>query len=519
MVERGGLENRCPFTGTQGSNPCLSATKSNEDLVTLWKARSAIRIPATTSTGPMAPHSPLDQTCWRLVSANSGNPVLTTFDTLGLADPLLKAISDEGYTDPTPIQGKVIPLMLANRDVVGIAQTGTGKTASFVLPTLHRLIETNARRVPKQCQALILTPTRELAAQIVENIKAYSKYSRASVALIVGGVRPGPQIKTLSGGVDIVVATPGRLLDHLSSKAINLTSTHTVVIDEADQMLDLGFLPSIRQIMEKLPQKRQTALLSATMPTQIRKLANDFLNDPASVKVAAVSKPVERIAQTVRHIDQQAKRHELVKILSEPDIQRAVVFTRTKHGADRVCKQLMAANITAAAIHGNKSQNQRDRAMNGFRTGEINILVATDIAARGIDIDDVSHVVNFDLPNVPEAYVHRIGRTARAGRSGTAISFCDPGEIKQLRDIEKLIGNAIEVVGEGPFVLPDSIEGPTPKPGGTRRGNHKPRGRSGGGGRPGGGQNRKPKSKGSEGGGAGKKPSRNRRRGKPSSAA
>lgn len=368
---------------------------------------------------------------------------MTTFDTLGLAEPILKAIKAQGYSTPTPIQAKVIPLLQTERDVIGIAQTGTGKTASFVLPLLHRIEREKSKPAPKHCTALILTPTRELAAQIVDNIRAYSQFSRIFATLIVGGVRPGGQIKALNRGVDIVVATPGRLLDHLGTDAINLSATNAIVVDEADQMLDLGFLPSIRKIMAELPNTRLTALLSATMPGQIRKLADDFLNNPVEVQVAAVSKPIERIAQSVRHVAKQDKRRVLAGILSDKAVQRAVVFTRTKRGADNVCKHLIAAGINSAAIHGNKSQSQRERAMAGFRSGATTVLVATDIAARGIDIDDVTHVVNYELPNVPESYVHRIGRTARAGRTGTAISLCDREEMSLLRDIEKLISNRL----------------------------------------------------------------------------
>ena len=332
---------------------------------------------------------------------------------------------------------------------MGIAQTGTGKTAAFVLPLLHRIVQDRRAPMPKACRALILSPTRELAAQIADNIRNYGKFSKVSVALIVGGVRPGGQIKALKAGADIVVATPGRLLDHMGTGAISLAESQSVVIDEADQMLDLGFLPAIRKIMGNLPKHRQTALFSATMPVQIRKLAGDFLTAPAEVKVAAAAKPVERIAQSVRHVAKAEKRHVLTEILSDEKVERTVVFTRTKRGADRVCKHLKAANLPAAAIHGDKTQGQRDRALAGFRSGRSSILVATDIAARGIDIDDISHVVNFELPNVPEAYVHRIGRTARAGRTGTAISLCDPSERKLLKDIERLIGNKLPCPDQG----------------------------------------------------------------------
>lgn len=369
---------------------------------------------------------------------------MTTFNDLGLAEPILRAVSAEGYINPTPIQAQAIPPLMKGQDVIGIAQTGTGKTASFVLPLLNQITEQKRRCMPRMCSALILSPTRELASQIVENIKNYSTFTKIKAMLIVGGVSPKSQIQALNAGADIVVATPGRLLDHINSGAIMLFKTKTLVIDEADQMLDLGFLPDIRRIVEKLPDNRQTALLSATMPSQIRKLADDLLTKPAEIEVAAVSKPVERIAQSVRHVAKTDKRRILTEILSDKAVERTVVFTRTKRGADRVCKHLIASNLNAASIHGDKSQGQRDRAMNAFRSGKTSILVATDVAARGIDIDDVSHVVNFEMPNVPEAYVHRIGRTARAGRSGTAISLCDPSEKALLKDIEKLIGNKLQ---------------------------------------------------------------------------
>lgn len=368
---------------------------------------------------------------------------MTTFNDLGLAEPILRAVSAEGYNHPTPIQAQAIPPLINGKDVIGIAQTGTGKTGAFVLPLLHRIAEQKRRCMPKMCSALILSPTRELASQIVNNIKSYSKFTKIQATLIVGGLGPANQIKSLNAGVDIVVATPGRLLDHINSGAIMLFKTNSLVLDEADQMLDLGFLPDIRRIVEKLPASRQTALLSATMPPQIRKLADDLLTRPKEIQIAAVSRPVERIEQSVRHVAKADKQQMLTEILSDKAVERTVVFTRTKRGADRVCKQLKAANLNAASIHGDKSQGQRDRAMDSFRAGVTSILVATDVAARGIDIDDVSHVVNFEIPNVPESYVHRIGRTGRAGKSGTAISLCDPSEKGLLKDIEKLIGNKI----------------------------------------------------------------------------
>ena len=335
--------------------------------------------------------------------------------------------------------------MLAGRDILGTAQTGTGKTASFVLPLLHGLGETPGRN---RFQALVLAPTRELAAQIAESVRAYGRFERRSVAVVVGGVKPGPQKRALAQGVDIVVATPGRLLDHMATGVARLDAVRMLVLDEADQMLDLGFLPAIRKILTKLPAQRQTALLSATMPKPIRALAQDVLADPARIAVAPVSRPIEQIAQSIIHVEQAAKARTLVGLLREAPVERAIVFTRTKRGADRVCRHLDKAGLAAAAIHGDKTQGQRDRALGAFRKGQVPILVATDIAARGIDVDDVSHVVNYDLPNVPESYVHRIGRTARAGKSGIAISLCGEPELGLLRDIERLIGKRISAEGE-----------------------------------------------------------------------
>ena len=368
---------------------------------------------------------------------------MTNFSDLGLSAPILKAVASEGYTTPTPIQTKGIPAILSGADILGLAQTGTGKTASFVLPLLHRISENRNRPAPKTCGALILAPTRELASQIADNIRAYGQKVRHSATVVVGGARPVPQIRALARGMDIVVATPGRLLDHMSTGAVSLDQTTTIVLDEADHMFDLGFLPSIRRIMAALPRERQTILLSATMPQQIRALANDFLSDPVETAVAPAAKPIDRIAQRVLLLEKEAKRQALVDVLKDPDMDRAIVFTRTKHGADKVAKHLEKAGLSASAIHGNKSQGQRQRTLDAFRGGRTPILVATDIAARGIDVDGVSHVVNFELPNVPESYVHRIGRTARAGRSGVAVSFCDMSERPYLRDIEKLIGRTL----------------------------------------------------------------------------
>lgn len=364
---------------------------------------------------------------------------LTQFTDLGLADPILRALDSAGYKTPTPIQAKLIPIMLKGNDVVGIAQTGTGKTAAFVLPLLNEIAANKSRAEPRSCRALIVTPTRELAAQIGENIAAYAKFIDHKAAVVVGGVKPNKQIRAMSRGVDILVATPGRLLDHMGTGAIRIDKATTVVLDEADQMLDMGFLPAIRRIMKALPRDRRTALLSATMPKQIRGLANDFLNAPQEVSVNPESKPVERIDQSVIYVPKHAKAQLLVDILQETAFSRVIVFSRTKHGADKIARVLTKNDLPAGAIHGNKSQNQRTRALESFREGKTPILVATDIAARGIDIDDVSHVINYDLPNVAESYVHRIGRTARAGAEGTAIAFCDREERPLLRDIEKLM--------------------------------------------------------------------------------
>jgi len=374
---------------------------------------------------------------------------LTQFQDLGLAEPLLRAVAAEGHTHPTPIQSNAIPIALAGRDLVGIAQTGTGKTGAFVLPLLDRLTRAPGPAPFRSCRALILVPTRELATQVSDSIKSYGRFLSITSAVIIGGAKPGPQVRALSRGVDVVVATPGRLLDHMGSGAVHLTGAGTVVLDEADHMLDLGFLPAIRRIMKAVPAGRQTMLFSATMPKAIRALAADFLSEPAEVSVAPVARPIERIAQSVMHVAAADKRDVLVNVLGQPQVGRAIVFTRTKRGADRVTRHLEEAGLSAMAIHGNRSQPQRTHALNGFRGGRVSVLVATDIAARGIDVDDVSHVINFDLPNVPEAYVHRIGRTARAGKAGTAISLCDPAEHGLLRDIERLIGSPITDPNQG----------------------------------------------------------------------
>jgi superfamily II DNA/RNA helicase len=364
---------------------------------------------------------------------------LTSFQEFGLADPITRALKEQDYTTPTPIQAQTIPIAITGKDVIGIAQTGTGKTASFALPILHRLLENRIKPQPKHCRVLVLSPTRELSGQILESFNAYGRHMQLTSALAIGGVPMGRQVRSLMQGVDVLVATPGRLIDLVQSNGLKLSAVEFLVLDEADRMLDMGFINDIRKIVAKLPIKRQTLFFSATMPKDIAELAEHMLKDPARVAVTPVSSTVERIAQRVIHVDHSAKPAILAQILKTETVNRALIFTRTKHGADKVVKGLERAGIRADAIHGNKSQNHRERTLANFRSGEIKTLVATDIAARGIDVDGITHVVNFDLPNIPETYVHRIGRTARAGAEGIAISLCSGEEMAYLRDIEKLI--------------------------------------------------------------------------------
>ncbi len=343
-----------------------------------------------------------------------------------------------GYTKPTPIQAQSIPVLMQGRDLVGIAQTGTGKTAAFALPILHRLL-TDKRPAPRGgARALVLSPTRELASQIAQSFRDLSAGSSLKIAVVFGGVPHGAQIRALGEGLDVLVATPGRLVDHLDARVAHLGAVECLVLDEVDQMLDLGFIKPIRRIVRDTPKARQNLFFSATMPPDIRALAGELLRDPAEVSVTPVAKTADRVDQTVIFVDAARKRDMLVELLADPSYTRTIVFTRTKHGADRVAKTLDEAGIDARAIHGNKSQGQRVRALESFRGGEARVLVATDIAARGIDIDGVSHVVNFELPEVAESYVHRIGRTARAGRAGQALSLVDASERDALRAIERL---------------------------------------------------------------------------------
>ena len=371
---------------------------------------------------------------------------MTQFTDLGLAKPLLKALTDKGYTTPTPIQAQAIPTVLSGRDLLGIAQTGTGKTAAFALPILHRLAENRIAPKPRTTRVLVLSPTRELATQIGDSFKAYGAHLGFRVAVIFGGVKYGAQERALQQGLDILVAAPGRLLDHIQQKNLDLSSTEILVLDEADQMLDLGFIKPIRQIVSRIPAKRQNLFFSATMPTEIGKLAGELLKDPVKVQVTPQSTTVQRISQSVVHVEQGRKRALLTEMFSDPEYTRCLVFTKTKHGADKVAAYLEAGGVEAGAIHGNKSQPQRERTLDAFKKGKLRVLVATDIAARGIDVDGVSHVVNFELPHVPEAYVHRIGRTARAGADGTAISFVAGDEMKLLKDIEKVTRQKIPAI-------------------------------------------------------------------------
>jgi ATP-dependent RNA helicase RhlE len=367
------------------------------------------------------------------------------FSDFGLATPLIKALEGEGYTTPTPIQAQAIPLVLEGRDLCGIAQTGTGKTAAFALPILNHLAKSKLMPPRKGCLALVLTPTRELAGQIADSFRTYGKHLRLSSAVVYGGMPIGKQERQLASGVDILVATPGRLLDLIDRRALSLADVEILVLDEADQMLDLGFIHALKRIVTLLPKERQTLFFSATMPKTIASLADTFLKNPAKVSVTPVATTAERVEQSVIFVSGGRKQALLNTLLQDEAIERSLVFTRTKHGADRVVKHLAQAGVEAAAIHGNKSQPQRERALAAFKSGSCRVLVATDIAARGIDVEGVSHVINFELPNVPESYVHRIGRTARAGKAGIAISFCNGEERAFLKDIEKLTRQSVPV--------------------------------------------------------------------------
>lgn len=419
---------------------------------------------------------------------------MSEFETMGLTDRLVSRLKELGLTTPTPIQARAIPEALNGHDVLGLAQTGTGKTAAFGLPLITLLSQNPGRPLPKSVRALILAPTRELAGQIVENLKDYTTGTPIKVALVVGGQSINVQSKRLEKGIDILVATPGRLLDLLDRRALTLQDANFLVLDEADQMLDLGFIHALRKIAGLLPATRQTMLFSATMPKQMNEIANTYLKSPRRIQVAPPGKAADKVTQVVHFIAKSEKQSLLIELLGKHKDERALVFGRTKHGCEKLMKQLVARGFAATSIHGNKSQGQRERALAAFKKGDMMVLVATDVAARGLDIPDVRHVYNYELPNVPDAYVHRIGRTARAGKDGAAIAFCAPDEMDLLKDIEKTMKISIPVESGTPWV---DFDGPSAKSrsgmGGGGRG-------KGGGGRPGGGGGGKPGGK--PGGGA-----------------
>ncbi len=376
------------------------------------------------------------------------------FSELQIIEPILEALNAEGYTSPTPIQAQTIPKALEGRDVLGCAQTGTGKTAAFSIPVIQLLVENPIEyRGKRPIRSLILTPTRELAIQIAESLENYGAETNLKYEVIFGGVNQHSQVNSLQSGIDILVATPGRLLDLMNQGYVKLNQLEFFVLDEADRMLDMGFLNDVKKVIAKLPKKRQSLFFSATMPDDIVKLANTILVDPFKVEVTPVSSTANTINQSVYFVDKENKKHLLKEVLDTHEIDRVLVFTRTKHGADKVVKDLVKGGVKALAIHGNKSQNARQKALNSFKANETRVLVATDIAARGIDIDDLAHVINYELPNIPESYVHRIGRTGRAGANGIAIAFCDAEEKAYLKDIQKLIGKTIPVLENENFPL------------------------------------------------------------------
>ena len=379
---------------------------------------------------------------------------MTSFFALGLTDDVNRAISESGYEKPTEIQAQMIPVIRDGHDAIGLSQTGSGKTAAFVLPLLDHLVKTKKRARRGSCSVLVLSPTRELSNQIADTVRGYGRYVNYAQTVVVGGVSYPPQVKALKRGMDIVIATPGRILDHIENDVISMDETSVIVLDEADQMLDFGFFPVIRKIMATLPEKRQTILTSATMPKAIKDLTKEFMTKPVTIEATPESRPVETIQQQIIYVEKQRKNMALLEIVSQKDAERTIVFTRTKFGAERVQKFLNNYGVLAVSLHGNKSQGQRQRALRQFRSGEAEVLVATDVAGRGIDIDDITHVVNVDLPNIPESYVHRIGRTGRAGRQGIAISFCSKPERGYLKDIEKLIGTSLPKRDDKPGAVP-----------------------------------------------------------------
>ena len=393
------------------------------------------------------------------------------FDDLQLDKPLLRAVKAEGHSKPTPIQEKAIPHVLSNRDVIGCARTGTGKTAAFALPILQNL---GTKSHTRYIRVLVLSPTRELATQIGENFKSYARHTPLKQTVIFGGVGQHPQVQAIKKGVDILVATPGRLLDLMNQGIVKLNRVEIFVLDEADRMLDMGFIHDMKRVIKQLPKKRQTLLFSATMPQAIQDFADTILIDPVRVEVNPQSSTAEKIDQSIFLVENNNKRNLLKHLLQNPELERVLVFMRTKHRANNLAKQLSRGRMKAEAIHGNKSQTARTRALQNFKDGKTRVLVATDIAARGLDIDDVTHVVNYDLPNIPESYVHRIGRTARAQASGIAYSFVSVDERAYLKDIEKLIGERIPIVEAHPFVSDVPGRDPLPQPK-SSKGKHNPR--------------------------------------------
>lgn len=390
-----------------------------------------------------------------------------TFDELNLIEPILRALKEEGYENPTPIQQQAIPPLLEGKDLLGCAQTGTGKTAAFAIPIIQRLYNSREEdRKRKLTSTLILTPTRELAIQIGESFAAYGKYTGLKHTVIFGGVSQHNQTNALKYGIDIIIATPGRLLDLMNQGFVDLNHIKLFVLDEADRMLDMGFVHDVKKVLTKLPRQKQSLFFSATMPPAITKLADSILYQPVKVEVTPVSSTADTIRQAVYFIDKGNKKLLLMDLLKNAEMKSVLVFTRTKHGADRVARDLTKHGFKAAAIHGDKSQNARQHALNDFKTGKLRTLIATDIAARGIDVDNLSHVINYELPNVPETYVHRIGRTGRAGANGVAYSFCDAEEKAYLKDIQKLIGKSIPVIDDHHFPMQDF--NPEPKPKETR---------------------------------------------------
>jgi ATP-dependent RNA helicase RhlE len=379
------------------------------------------------------------------------------FESLNIIEPILKSLKEEGYTIPTPIQVQAIPIVLQGIDLIGCAQTGTGKTAAFAVPILQLLSKNKSFNRKKKIRSLIVTPTRELAIQIEESFKAYGRHTGLTCTVVFGGVNQNPQTKALQNGVDILIATPGRLLDLMNQGFISLKDIEIFVLDEADRMLDMGFIHDVRRIISALPQKRQSLFFSATMPPEIVRLAGSIVYKPVKVEVTPSASTVDIVDQFVYFIDRGNKNSLLLELLKGDKIKTALVFTRTKYGADKVVRVLKKKNISAEAIHGNKAQNARQKALSGFKAQTTRILVATDIAARGIDVDDLEYVINFEIPNISETYVHRIGRTGRAGAKGTAISFCDAEEKEYLRDIEKLITKKIQVIEDHPFPLIDNF--------------------------------------------------------------